>query len=182
MPAIVRGRKGGTCALAKGRKSRTTLYTMRSSSSDNIVTFPIHKVVTYSKERQCKNKTITYLFASSLQHPSLNRMHEEYRLRFGIGSSYRLLSQSMLRTSTRDTKLRVMYVAASLLLVNSWVEKKWTNLSTGRRGPGGRDVHKELLPYERFLAMLQYVLEREYEFILAVEVPQKNRASGSRRK
>lgn len=32
MPAIVRGKEGGTRALAKGRKSRTTPYTMRSSS------------------------------------------------------------------------------------------------------------------------------------------------------
>jgi hypothetical protein len=30
--------------------------------------------------------------------------------------------------------------------------------------------------------MLQYVLEREYEFILAVEVPQKKRAAGSQRR
>lgn len=36
--------------------------------------------------------------------------------------------------------------------------------------------------YERFLAMLQYVLEREYEFILAVEVPQEKRVAGSKRR
>jgi len=128
MPAIVRGKRGGTRALAKGRKSRTTLYTMRSSSSGKTVTFPIHAVVTYSKGRQGKNKAVTYLFASSSQHPPLNCMLEEYRLRFGIESSYRLLSKSRVRTSTRDPKLRVMYVATSLLLVNAWVEKKWDGL------------------------------------------------------
>jgi hypothetical protein len=37
-------------------------------------------------------------------------------------------------------------VAASLPLVNTWVEKKWDKLSTKRRGPGGRDVHEKLLP------------------------------------
>ncbi|MBU1914938.1 MAG: hypothetical protein KJ563_07060 [Candidatus Thermoplasmatota archaeon] len=109
-------------------------------------------------------------------------MLEEYRLRFWIESSYRLLSQSRIRTSTRDSKLRVLYVATSLLLVNSWVDKKWTNLSTRRRGPGGRDVHADLLPYPRLLAMLQYVLEREYEFILAVEVPDNKPISGSGRR
>jgi len=182
MPAIVRGKRGGTRALAKGRKSRTTLYTMRSLNSGKTVTFPIHAVVTYSKGRQGRHKAITYLFASSSSHPPLNRMLEEYRLRFGIESSYRLLSQSRIRTSTRDPKLRVLYVATSLLLVNSWVDKKWTNLSTRRRGPGGRDVHADLLPYPRFLAMLQYVLEREYEFILAVEVPDNKPISGSGRR
>jgi hypothetical protein len=73
-------------------------------------------------------------------------------------------------------------VAASILLVNAWVEKKWTNLFTARRGPGGRTVHEDLLPYARFLAMLQYILERKYEFVLEVEVPQKRSAAGSKRR
>ena len=178
MPAIARGNKGGTRALAKGRKSCTTLYTMKSSRTGATVTLPIHAVTTYSKGRLGKNKAITYLFASSSHHPPLNRMLEEYRLRFGIESSYRLLSKSRIRTSTRDPKLRVLYVAASLLLVNTWVEKKWDKLSTTRRGPGGRDVHEMLLPYPRFLAMLQYILERKYEFILAVEVPEDRSHAG----
>lgn len=146
MPAIVRGNRGGTRALAKGRKSNTTLYTMRSSRTGATVTLPIHAVTTYSKGRLGKNKAITYLFASSSSHPPLSRMLGEYRLRFGIESSYRLLSKSRIRTSTRDPKLRVLYVATSLLLVNSWVDKKWTNLSTPRRGPGGRTVHEDLFP------------------------------------
>lgn len=66
--------------------------------------------------------------------------------------------------------------------MNAWVEKKWTNLSTTRRGPGGRTVHEDLLPYARFLAMLQYILEREYEFILAVDVPEKRPNAGSVRR
>jgi len=131
---------------------------------------------------QGKNRAITYHYASSSSHPPLGRVQEEYLLRFGIESSYRLLSESRIRTSTRDPKLRVLYVAASLLLGNTWVEKKWTNLSTTRRGPGGRTVHEDLLPYERFLAMLQYILERKYEFILDVEVPEKRSAAGSMRR
>jgi len=109
-------------------------------------TLPIHAITTYSKGRRGKNKAANYLFASSSSYPPLNRMLEEYRLRFGIESSYRLLSRSRVRTSTRDPKLRVVYVATSLLLVNTWVEKKWERLSTTRRGPGGRDVDEELLP------------------------------------
>jgi len=178
MPAIVRGKRGGTRALAKSRRSHTTLYTMRSSRTNTSVTLPIHAVTTYSKGRQGKNKAITYLLVSSSHHPPLSRMLAEYRLRFSIESSYRELSDSRIRTSTRDPKLRVLYVATSLLLVNAWVEKKWTNLSTTRRGPGGRTVHEDLLPYERFLAMLQYILERNYEFILAVEVPERRLTAG----
>lgn len=52
-------------------------------------------------------------------------------------------------------------MAVSLLLVNTWIEKKWDKLSTTSRGSGEWDVHANLLPYPRFLAMLQYVLERK---------------------
>ncbi|MCJ7489870.1 MAG: hypothetical protein MUO87_06980, partial [Thermoplasmata archaeon] len=40
---------------------------------------------------------------------------------------------------------------------------------------------RTVLPYPRFLAMLQYILERKYEFILDVEVPTKRSAAGSMR-
>ncbi|MBU1158046.1 MAG: hypothetical protein KKE24_01750, partial [Candidatus Thermoplasmatota archaeon] len=46
---------------------------------------------------------------------------------------------------------------------------------------GGRVVHEDLLPYPRFLAMPPYTLERKYEFILDVEVPEEKSAAGSRR-
>ena len=181
MPAIVRGKRGGARALAKGRKSHTTPYTMRISRTGWFtVTFPICAVTTYSKGRQGKNRAITYPFASSSSHSPLYRMLEEYRLRFGIESSYRLLSCSRVRTSTGDPKLRILYVATSRRLVNTWVEKKWERLSTTRRGPGGRDVHARLLPYPRFLAMLQYVQERRYESLLDVGVPEKGSHAGLR--
>lgn len=87
-------------------------------------------------------------------------MLDEYCLRFGIESNYRLLSSSRVQASGRNPKYRVTYLATSLLLVNTWVEKK-ERLLTTRRVSGERDVHEELLPHERFLAILQYVLERE---------------------
>jgi putative transposase len=57
MPAIVRGKTGGTRALIKGRKSYSTLCSMRGQKAKGTVIFPIHAVTTYSKGRQGKNKT-----------------------------------------------------------------------------------------------------------------------------
>jgi hypothetical protein len=73
-------------------------------------------------------------------------------------------------------------LAASLLLMNAWVEKKWTNISTTGRGPVGRTVHEDLLPYARFLAMFQYIIERKYEFTLDVTVPTRGFTAGSMRR
>jgi hypothetical protein len=102
----------------------------------------------------------------------------ECRLRFGIESTYRELSDSRIRTSTRDPRLRVLYVAASLLLVNAWVEKKWT--SSRRRGEDREDVM-----YTRSCCPIPVPgdapvhLERKYESILAVEVPEERSNAGS---
>jgi hypothetical protein len=41
---------------------------------------------------------------------------------------------------------------------------------------------RTVLPYPRFLAMVQYILERKCEFILDVEVPEEESAAGSRRR
>jgi hypothetical protein len=50
------------------------------------------------------------------------------------------------------------------------------------RGPEWRAVHEDFLPYERLLAVLQYILEQNYEFILAIEVPEKRPNAGSVRR
>lgn len=49
-------------------------------------------------------------------------------------------------------------------------------------GVGGDDGPREPPPYARFLTMLQYILEREYEFILAVEVPENRTAASLKRR
>jgi hypothetical protein len=45
---------------------------------------------------------------------------------------------------------------------------------------GGVNTSHAKVLFAMSLAMLQFVLEEEYEFILAVEVPQKKRVASSR--
>jgi hypothetical protein len=57
---------------------------------------------------------------------------------------------------------RLILLVTSILLSSYSIslkgEKKRSRLLTKRRGPGGRDVHEDLLTYQRFLSMLQYVV------------------------
>jgi putative transposase len=66
----------------------------------------------------------------------LKNTFKEYRKRFGIESSYRLMNQA--RTNTRNPVLRLLYVGLSLLLVNIWIYIQWIYLSIPRQG--GRKV------------------------------------------
>ncbi|MGQ9588380.1 MAG: hypothetical protein ACUVT7_08375 [Thermoplasmata archaeon] len=178
VPAMVRGKRRNH---PRTRQRQDELHDAvhneeREDEGDHHISHPCRRDILEGEAEQARGYQVPV--ASSTFHPPLDPMLEEHRLQFGIESSNRLLSSSRIRTSTRDPKLRILYVFTSLLLVNTWVEKKWERLSTTRRGPGGRDVHAKLLPYS-FLAMLQYVFKRKYEFILDVQVPEKRLHAGS---
>jgi putative transposase len=59
---------------------------------------------------------------------------EEYRKRFGIETSYRLLGQSRARTSSRSPELRLVYVAISLIIQNTWVYFNWSYMRERKQG------------------------------------------------
>ena len=85
---------------------------------------------------------------------SLKRVFDEYRKRFGIESSYRLMNASRARTSSRDPKRRLLFVAVSFILINTWVYVKWESVSVPVGGRYGRRVIDELLPYRTVLTMV----------------------------
>jgi hypothetical protein len=76
-----------------------------------------------------------------------------YRLRFAIESSYRQMNQGRIRTSTKDVRLRLLYVGLALLLRNVWVWLHWEVLALRRRG--GRVVDTDRLPLRTMLLWLE---------------------------
>ena len=113
------------------RGQRKTRYTMRSAE-DGELTFPLWVAVRYAAGRRGKHGR-DYLAFAVLGQPhcemSVRQMAEEYRGRFGIESSYRLLHQGLARTSSRDPWLRLLLVSVGLLLTNLWVWLKATLLT-----------------------------------------------------
>jgi len=103
-------------------------------SQDGEATFTIHIVVKYSKDKY-KSKGIKYFaYATYGMDLPISKTFKEYRKRFGIESSYKLMNQARARTSTKKPVLRLLYVGLSLLLVNIWIYIQWTQLSTPRQG------------------------------------------------
>ena len=132
IPCVKRGRSGGIRNLFVGRKSYSTEYTMRSG--DGEATFTTHIMVKYSKDKY-KSKGIKYFpYAVHGMDVPVKKTFKEYRKRFGIESSYKLMNQARARTSTKKPVLRLLYVGLGLLLVNIWIYIHWTRLSIPRRG------------------------------------------------
>jgi putative transposase len=137
MPCVKRGPSGGIRKLFKGKKSYSTEYTM--TSKENEATFQVNVVVKYSKGKYNRNGVEYFAYAVYNTDLPIKNTFKEYRKRFGIESSYRIMNQGRIHTSTKKPALRLLYVGLSLLLVNIWIYIQWTYLSIPRQG-GRRKV------------------------------------------
>jgi len=162
----IRGKTGGTRGLCKGRKSRKVTYTRQSRTYDD-QTFEIWIVCKYSKGRY-RRKGVNYfgyvLIGKLKMSP--RQIYDEYRQRFGIESSYRLMNQVRARTSSRSVGLRFLFVAIALLLLNLWCYVKWQILYLRQRGP--RQVLHHLLPLARWRLWLWEVIKQRLGFSLEI--------------
>ena len=170
IPLIIRGKNGGTRALVQGRKkSYVTTYTRRSTIYPT-ETFTVHIACKYSKGRY-KRRGIyrfAYIVIGELKmHPL--QIYEEYRFRFGIETSYRLMNQVRARTTSKSPALRFFYVGIALLMLNLWSFVKWTYLYAPQRGP--RQVLHHLLPLARWRLWLWEVIKQRLGFRLEIIVP-----------
>ena len=164
----IRGKTGGTRALCVGRKSYQTTYERHSRIYDD-EHFTVWIVCKYSKGRYRRNRIgyFAYIVIGHLTMPP-HQIYEEYRKRFGIESTYRLMNTMRARTSSRSVALRLFFVALALLLLNLWTAIKWTFLY--KRQPGPRQVVHHLLPLARWRLWLWEVIKQRLGFALELSL------------
>jgi putative transposase len=170
MPLTIRGKTGGTRALLTGRKSYQTTYT-RTSLRYGEQTFPVYVVCKYSKGHYKRRGVwrFAYVVIGELKMQP-HQIFEEYRRRFGIETSYRLMNTVRARTTSRSVPLRLFYVALALLLLNVWSFLKWHHLYIpNHRGP--RQVLHHLLPLARYRLWLWEMVKRRLTVSLELYVP-----------
>ena len=166
----IRGKEGGTRALLKGRKSYVTTYTRRSTTYPT-ETFTVHVACKYAKGRYKRQGLcrFAYIVIGNLSlHPL--QIYHEYRLRFGIETSYRLMNLVRVRTTSKSSALRLLYVGVALTMLNLWVFVKWTYVTRPRRG--ARQVLHYLLPLARWRLWLWEVVKLRQGFNMEILVPQ----------
>jgi putative transposase len=91
---------------------------------------------------------------------SPHKIYDEYRRRFGIECSYRLLRQVRASTTSLNPALRFFLLGIGLVLVNSWVFLRWEFART--LGPGPRRVDPDRFRFHRFVRFLVRAIEDIY--------------------
>jgi putative transposase len=162
---------GGTRALCQGRASHWTHHTFRSPQHGTL-RVPVAVVRTWTQRRDGKRHWQWLLFVVlRRQHLKLRvtQVHERYRRRFGIESSYRLLEQVRIRTTSPNEALRFFCIGLALLLGSVWIALHWKYLQV--RGSGPRRVAREHLTLERMTRFLSRAVEAIYGVVSCVHPP-----------
>ena len=168
LPLSVRGRRGGARRLLKTRCSYKTTYTMRSKRYGE-ATFDVFVVCKYSKGKYGRHGLERFAYVV-LGNPSIeiHQVYEEYRLRFGIESSYRLMNSFRARTTSRNPALRLLLVGIAFILLNIWVYLKWV-LKEPRKG--GRYIHKDSFVLSMLRLFLIEAIKGIYGLSLSISQP-----------
>jgi putative transposase len=168
MPAVIRGKTGGTRQLLVGRKSYATHYTLNSPQYGSI-RCQMRVVCTYHKGSQGKHGIQYSLYVVHRVNIALHQLHRHYKDRFGIETSYRIKNQCRIRTTSKNPVTRLLFVALAFILVNLWVYLLWFFVSRTQRG--GRIVYRELFGLKTMLEFLSSAVERHFLPITAVYLP-----------
>jgi putative transposase len=113
--------------LLEGTKARFGLYVMKAKPVS--LQLKIAIVIKYFKGKCGKHgsKNLGYVVHGLDWSP--NQIHESYRSRFSIESSYRMRNQAKPKTSSRNPLIRYLFALISFLLKNTWVALLWTHFS-----------------------------------------------------
>lgn len=163
LPAVARGRRPragqpvtGIRALQQCKRGCWTEHTLRDGS--RTATTPICVYCGQGRGRRKRRGRKAWVYAYWGFRPASGCwVAETYRLRFGIETSYRQLREALLKTCSRDVRVRLLRVAVALVLRNVWVWLHWQVLSSPRRGQ--RRLRPERLRFKTMLLWLLHVAQ-----------------------
>nr|WP_290225391.1 ISH3 family transposase [Trichocoleus desertorum] len=168
MPAVIRGKTGGTRQLLRGRRSYQTPYTLNSPQYGS-VSCQMRVICNYYKGLKGKHGIQYTVYVLHRVKVALHQTHRHYKDRFGIETSYRIKNQCRIRTTSKNPVTRFLFVALAFVLVNLWVYLLWFFISWTQRG--GRVVYRELFALKTMLEFLSQAVERHFPVITAIYLP-----------
>jgi putative transposase len=133
------------------------------------VTFEVWVVCTYKNGKRGSFGREFFVYAVHKVQLSLQLIHDDYRLRFGIESSYRLKNQCRIKTTLKNPIIRFLLVALAFLIVNIWIYLLWHYVSSLRRT--SRLVFSKLFTLKQMLEFLRQTVDRAYGVICEVYLP-----------
>lgn len=160
----IRGQAGGIRALCRGRGSSLTDYTFTDGTTARLALVDTRIYDPKSKRKQRKWLAFVLIELDWTPH----QVYRNYRRRFGIEVSYRILRQVKVLTNSRNPALRFFFLGLGLVMQNVWVLARW--LFTRRPGKGRYKLIPALLRFDRFRKLLVRAVERFYPPPLAISV------------
>ena len=168
-PAIIanpiRGKKGGTRALCRGRSSYITDYTFTDGTQATVV---MKASLVPNKTGKLRRKWLSFIVI--LLGWSPDKVYQSYRRRFGVECSYRLLRRVRATTTSRNPALRFFLLGIGLILTNAWVFLRWEFARL--LAPGPRRVDETRLRLYRFGRLLIRSIEELYGTVTAIPTHQ----------
>jgi putative transposase len=168
-PAVIacpiRGKEGGTRALCQGRKSYLIDYTFTDGTS---ATLALKATLVPDKSGKRRRKWLAFIVIELDWPPE--KVHHEYRRRFGIECSYRILRRVRAMTTSRHPAVRFFLLAVGMILVNAWVFLRWEFARL--LAPGLRRVDEARLRFHRFTRLLIRAIEAVYDVVMAIPASQ----------
>jgi putative transposase len=140
-----------------------------SKTKDDTVPLNLQIICKYRKSKRKKRGLKYFIYVVHQVKISLAYLHQDYRKRFGIESSYRLKNLCRIRTTTKKPTLRLLFVGIAFLLVNIWVNLLWRKISRPRKG--GRLIFRELFSLKQMLAFLKQAIDRIFQVVEAIHLP-----------
>jgi putative transposase len=157
----IRGKTGGTRALCRGRSSYTTTFTFTSGTQTTIA---MKASLVPDKTGKLRRKWLAFIVI--LLDWSAEKIYQEYRRRFGVECSYRLLRRVRATTTSRNPTLRFFLLSIGLILTNVWVFLRWEFARLMAVGP--RRVEENRFRLHRFSRFLVRAIETLYGTISAI--------------
>jgi hypothetical protein len=158
MPTVHRGRTPWRIPVAQVRGTRRFLTWRRSGWSHHGMQRGRRRtqvnicVSCRSDPRRRRRRLFVYAYWG-FQPTTPVWVHQTYRRRFGIETSYRQMNQARIRTCTRSPAIRLLLVGIALILRNVWVW--WHRMVLSRHCGRGYQLHLEALRFRTLLLLLQ---------------------------
>ena len=151
--------------MCRGRSSYTTAYTFTDSTQ---VTLAMKASLVPDKTGKLRRKWLSFIVI--LLDWSPEKIYQEYRRRFGVECSYRLLRRVRATTTSRNPALRFFLLSIGLILTNAWVLLRWEFARLLSRGP--RRVDDTRFRLHRFRKLLIRSIENLYGTVSAIPTHQ----------
>jgi putative transposase len=144
----------GTRALCRGKASYHTHHTFRHPDYGNYRA-PVTVVRTWSLSQPGTRRWTYLLFVQLGSSLVPHKLRAQYRLRFGVESSYRSMRSVKGKSSTRNPAVRLLFMALAFILVNLWVLLRFLFCQIPKQGRCGRPLDEKRFRLSRFAAFLR---------------------------